>query len=92
MIIVKLDTTEARKARVEIIKDQQKLIVILGDSPLPTIQKALFDSKLELKDIDQFESDPGPGSFTGVRIGAAVANALNFALNKEVGLIKPVYG
>lgn len=91
MIILKLDTTEARKARVEIAKDGRVLIVILGESPIPTIDKALTESKLSLKDIDQFTSNPGPGSFTGVRIGAAVINALNFALNKDAALSKPVY-
>lgn len=91
MIILKLDTTEARKARVEIARDGGLVIVILGDSPIPTIDKALTESKLSLKEIDQFTSNPGPGSFTGVRIGAAVVNALNFALNKKVQLVEPIY-
>ncbi len=91
MNLLKLDTTEARKSRVEITKDGQKTIVVLGESPLQTIDKALTQSNLSLNDIDEFNSNPGPGSFTGVRIGAAVINTLNFALNKTADLIEPIY-
>ncbi len=91
MITLKLDTTEAKKARVEITKDDQKLLVSLGESPLPTIDKALSEAHIKLTEIDQFTSNPGPGSFTGVRIGAAVVNTLNYALNKNVELIEPLY-
>jgi len=91
MITLLLDTTQARKSRVEINKDGKTLIVVLGESPLPTIDKALADCHLSLSKIDEFSSNPGPGSFTGVRIGAAVINTLNFALGKDVPLIEPIY-
>ena len=36
---------------------------------MPMTQNALKHAKLELKDIDFFAINAGPGSFTGVRIG-----------------------
>ncbi|MFH1896393.1 MAG: hypothetical protein ABH814_02905 [bacterium] len=47
------------------------------------------------KDIERVEFNPGPGdSFTGLKVGASIANAINYALEKikpsEVKL--PKYG
>ncbi len=43
------------------------------------------------QDIDEVEVNPGPGSFTGTRVGVSVANALGFALDIDVnGSDKPV--
>ncbi|MEE1352422.1 MAG: tRNA (adenosine(37)-N6)-threonylcarbamoyltransferase complex dimerization subunit type 1 TsaB [Acutalibacteraceae bacterium] len=43
---------------------------------MPMTQNALKHAKLELKDIDFFAINAGPGSFTGVRIGAAALKGL----------------
>jgi len=91
MIKVKLDTTQAKKTRVDIEKDGKIILSTVGESPLPTIDKALKQAHLDLEDIECFISNPGPGSFTGVRIGAAVVNSLNLALGKKAPLIKPIY-
>lgn len=40
--------------------------------------------KKYLKDITAIEVNTGPGSFTGTRVGVAIANALGFALNIPV--------
>jgi tRNA threonylcarbamoyl adenosine modification protein YeaZ len=50
------------------------------------LNKALKKSKLELKDIDVFGVNHGPGDFTGTRIGVSVIKMLAF-LEK-----KPVFG
>ncbi|MDO8573399.1 MAG: tRNA (adenosine(37)-N6)-threonylcarbamoyltransferase complex dimerization subunit type 1 TsaB [Candidatus Daviesbacteria bacterium] len=47
---------------------------------LPLIEKLLKSQKLEFKDLKEIEVEVGPGSFTGLRIGVSVANALGFAL------------
>lgn len=49
---------------------------------LPMIEKALSDCGLTLDDIDVFAISQGPGSFTGVRIGAAVIKGLAFKSEK----------
>jgi tRNA threonylcarbamoyladenosine biosynthesis protein TsaB len=61
------------------------------------IDKLLREYGLRIKDITRIEVNLGPGSFTGVRVGASVANALGFSLKipvngKKVGdLAEPLY-
>ncbi len=46
-------------------------------------------------DISEVEVNPGPGTFTGTRIGVSIGNALAFALgikiNGQVPPIEPIY-
>ena len=52
---------------------------------------------LTIQDIDEINVEEGPGSYTGLKVGASVANALSFALQKKVNgkmsgeLIEPTY-
>lgn len=63
---------------------------------LSAILTALNQAKKSFSDITQISVNPGPGSFTGSRIGVAIANALGFTLNLPVNEqrvpIIPVYG
>lgn len=47
-----------------------------GQIVLPMIQSVLEDHKLALKDLTAIEVNPGPGSFTGLRVGITIANTL----------------
>ncbi|MBI2442501.1 MAG: tRNA (adenosine(37)-N6)-threonylcarbamoyltransferase complex dimerization subunit type 1 TsaB [Candidatus Levybacteria bacterium] len=64
---------------------------------LSLVDQLLRKHTLQLKDIAAIHVSEGPGSFTGLRVGASVANALGFLLNvpingKPLGeLIEPVY-
>lgn len=51
---------------------------------LPLIIKLLEAQGLQFKDLTGVETEEGPGSYTGLRVGAAVAQALGFALNIPV--------
>ncbi len=51
---------------------------------LPLINQILKKNNITFKDLKSVEIETGPGSFTGLRVGAAVANALGFALNIPV--------
>lgn len=59
---------------------------------LPLIQRLLKKRKLKLSELTSVDINPGPGSFTGLRVGVAVAQALGFALNIPVNgkIGKPV--
>ena len=64
---------------------------------LGLINQILKKNKKTLKDLKEIEVETGPGSFTGLRVGIAVANALGWALKipvngKKVGeLVEPKY-
>ncbi len=77
--------------------DNQKTIVALDNDRLgkPTgidksqqvlilIDELLKKKKKTLKDLTEIEVKTGPGSFTGLRVGVAVANTLGFVLGIPV--------
>ncbi len=51
---------------------------------LPLIEKICKQEKVEYKDLKGIEIAIGPGSFTGLRVGVSVANALGFSLEIPV--------
>ncbi len=88
--------------------DSQKTIVGLDDKRLekPTgsdksqrllnlIEQILKMNKKKVGDITEIEVNLGPGSYTGLKIGTAIANALGFALDIPVNgkrkLVLPKY-
>lgn len=73
------------------------------DSPrsqnvLKAIMDALAAEHKDLMDVTSIEVFPGPGSFTGLRVGLSVANALSYALSLPINgqpagtPITPIYG
>lgn len=59
---------------------------------LPMIDEVVRMLELDLADVDAIAAAGGPGSFTGLRIGAATAKGLGLALNKPLISIPTVDG
>jgi len=51
---------------------------------LPFIVQILERERVHLNELSEIEVHTGPGSFTGLRVGVAVANALSWALKIPV--------
>lgn len=49
---------------------------------MPMVDNALTQADMNIKDIDAFCVNVGPGSFTGIRIGVAAVKGLALAENK----------
>jgi tRNA threonylcarbamoyladenosine biosynthesis protein TsaB len=89
-IIVLIDTTNNKEVMVglradgkEIIK-RQPLDTRRAQVVLPMVEELLKENSLHLEDISEIEVNPGPGSFTGIRVGLSIANTLGFLLNIPV--------
>ncbi len=105
-----IDTTERNKKRLVLIETTQELAVptytnaikqgkIVDkiencEDVITSIQELLDRNHTDKKDIDLFIPNPGPGSFTGIKIAITIANTLNWVLKgrstKEA--FKPTYG
>ena len=57
---------------------------------LPLLENALTQYGAKIGDVDLFAVSAGPGSFTGVRIGAATVKGLAFAENKPCVAVSPL--
>ncbi|MDP3724749.1 MAG: tRNA (adenosine(37)-N6)-threonylcarbamoyltransferase complex dimerization subunit type 1 TsaB [bacterium] len=51
---------------------------------LPTIVKLLESENLTFADLASIEVNTGPGSYTGLRVGVSVSQALGYALGISV--------
>lgn len=67
---------------------------------LPLILEILKKNNLTIADLTEIEVATGPGSYTGLRVGVAIANALSYGLQIPVNgkefkenspLIVPIY-
>jgi tRNA threonylcarbamoyladenosine biosynthesis protein TsaB len=55
-----------------------------GQDLLPFIDEILKKEKVNVKDINEINVNSGPGSFTSLRVGVSVANALGYTLGIKV--------
>lgn len=102
-MILKIDSTKKDQIIVELLDAKSKLADKIAEEQklgsqvlLPLIVKILKKNKVGFGDLLAIEVNVGPGSFTGTRVGVAVANALGFVLNIPVNSKKgkiavPVY-
>jgi len=103
MITLIIDTADNKKNTVG-LKIDDKECLLTEDIPanreqiiLSMIDKILKKHKVEAKDLSAIQINIGPGSYTGLRVGLAIANAFSFVLKipingKKIGeIILPIY-
>lgn len=79
-----LNTSVAKKAVASLIDEKGKVVdQETAREPLVAIETLLKKNKTKLTDLDEIAAHPGPGSFTGLRIGSAIVQTLNFVLGKK---------
>jgi len=81
-----IDTSSNKEIKVELkinkkkYASRKKIGFLKAQAALPMIDRLLTQNSLDLRSIDKIEVNTGPGSFTGLRVGISIANALGFFL------------
>ncbi|HPQ44370.1 MAG TPA: tRNA (adenosine(37)-N6)-threonylcarbamoyltransferase complex dimerization subunit type 1 TsaB [Syntrophales bacterium] len=90
MIILSADTS-AKTTSVALLENDHVLADLFmntgrnhAETLLPTIDGLLVSVGIEVEQIDLFAFTMGPGSFTGLRVGASTVKGLAFVLRKPV--------
>jgi len=88
MLILAFDTS-SKTASVAILNDRAILYDVLINSGLnhsevllPAIEQACSQTRVKISEIDLFACTMGPGSFTGLRIGASTLKGFMLATGK----------
>jgi len=100
--ILYLDTSSSDQVLVALYMQDKKIRELSAGRSftsqvvLPLIEQILQKEKITLKDICEIKVFEGPGSFTGLRVGAAVANTLSWLLQipvngKKGKIVEPRY-
>jgi tRNA threonylcarbamoyladenosine biosynthesis protein TsaB len=88
--VLKINTADSKQISVEFNTDgkKDKLVEdstrLKSEAALPAIDKLLSRNNAKIEKITEVEVNKGPGSFTGIRVGVAIANALSFLLKISV--------
>lgn len=95
-----IDTSDNKKITVGLRTDgkehrvTRKIGVKKAQVVLSLIDALLKKHSASLQEIEAIEVNTGPGSFTGLRVGISVANALSFALKIPLNgkaIVEPHY-
>lgn len=101
--IIYVDTRDSKKVIARLEKGGKKFECVSASqdnhpgSIVNLIEDVLKKGGVKASDIDEINVEEGPGSYTGLKVGASVSNALSFALNKKVNgneigkIIEPKY-
>lgn len=92
MYKILIDTTKRFEKSVKLFSEGKEVDSKFGDiDVVSSTQELLKTNKVKFKDIDEFDCNPGPGSFTGIKVGITITNVLNWVLGKK-SIKKPMYG
>lgn len=101
--ILIIDTSDNKKITIELeVNGKKEVLVsdsknIKSQKTLLLIEKILKDKKIAVSELSEIKVNKGPGSFTGLRVGVSIANAISFFLkipinSKKIGYLEePVY-
>jgi tRNA threonylcarbamoyladenosine biosynthesis protein TsaB len=101
--ILSIDTSDNKIVKVglqangKIELAQEDARKLKSQTILILISKVLEENNVYFKDLTEIKVNTGPGSFTGLRVGISIANALSYLLKipvngKIIGEIEmPVY-
>lgn len=87
MITLHIDTSKTEETVISLEKDgnmyEKKSVSKEKRSQmvLPLIEELLTEQKLTTKDLTHITLATGPGSFTGLKVGATIAGTLSLLLN-----------
>ncbi len=88
MLILAFDTS-SKTASVAVLRDEDILYEVMihtglnhSETLLPAVEQACLQTKLRMSDFDLFSCTIGPGSFTGLRIGASTLKGFMLATGK----------
>lgn len=86
MVKLYIDTSRREEIVLKINDKEFRLETLDNKSQklLGFINQSLEKENLKQSDIAEIEVATGPGSFTGLRVGVSVANALGYALGVAV--------
>lgn len=100
-VILYINTSDNKKVEVTISvngKKTSKVVPNVWTSQLllPMIDEMLKKHNIKLEQLTEIKINEGPGSYTGLRVGAAVANTLSYLLKipvngKKEKLVIPQY-
>ncbi len=102
MTILYIDTTNKDEVILELevngekFSKKNKILQNKKEVALNLVNSFLKEHKLTPQDLTEIKVNPGPGSFTGIRVGVSIANAMGFSLkipvNGKIGQsVLPVY-
>lgn len=90
MIGLLIDSTRERLVVIGMVNDSRYYKVVKEGNKkhmpllMPTIEEVLSKINTSIENVDFFSAVIGPGSFTGIRVGVATANAFANSLNKPL--------
>lgn len=89
MKVLYINTSIFGEIKVRLIEDSGQVEKVSkqqfgSQALLNLIDQVLSESKTAREELVKIEVNTGPGSFTGIKVGVAVANALGFSLGIPV--------
>jgi tRNA A37 threonylcarbamoyladenosine modification protein TsaB len=83
MLKIVIDATQRNNKVITLFNDGKVLAQKSGDIDMVTNLKNLVSEQgLELSSIDNFDFTDGEGSFTGIKMAAAIANILEWSVKQ----------